>query len=219
MTIAAFALALQVLSANQPPSATPQSAPTAPRAVVERFVTSPAQFTRLSLFDNRIAVVSRRHGDQVVVRRRLLSAEEYAVYLAEIIRDADTFADGTDTRPLGESDPTRVELLVELDSQAPMRRLVYSPLRLQSLPLERLQHMLDDLEALVLATPPAQVELATWRPHIGDRVELVIGRRATVIRIEDDGLVVLEHDGTHVRELVPVAGRTAAIRALLGRDP
>lgn len=227
MTCAALVLVLQMLAPSPPPTAmlqptpttTPRPVPAAPRAIVERLVTTPDQFTRLSLFDDRIAVVSMRHDDQVVVRRRLLDTEEYAVYRAAMILEAGALTDDAVKQPIGDTAPVRAELRLDLDPETAARRLVYSPLRLQGIPLERLQDMLDDLEAQVIATPQTQVELARWQPRLGDRVELVVRRQATVIQVEEDGLVVLEHDGTHVREWVPVAGRTTAIQSLLGRSP
>lgn len=205
---------LQLPAVTPTPTATPRPVPAAPMVVVERFVTTPTQFIRLTLFDNRIAVVSQRHGDRVVVRRRLLEPVEFEVYRTQAVAETAAVDERELVRSLGTEPPIRAELHLGPGSGATPRQLAYSPMLLHDLPLERLQALLDDLEAQVLATPPSQVELADWQPRVGDRVELANGHGATVIRIEDGGVVVLEHDITHIQEIVPPAGRTAAIHRL-----
>ena len=41
-----------------------------------------------------------------------------------------------------------------------------------------------------------------WEPRKGDRVELLNGIFATVIEIRDDGILILEQDGTYIRESI-----------------
>lgn len=212
---AALLLAVLVAAA---PGATPTAAPpaAAPDVVVERIVELPGSTTRLSLFDNRIAVVSRREGSSHVLRRRLLTPAEHHGYRVALTRETPLVVEEDVAAPRP-GDPTRGVLRLGPD-QSGTRPVTYSVLAVQPLPLARLLRTLDGLEAAVLATPPAQVELASWRPHVGDRLELAGGTRGTVVRITDVGALVVEHDRTHIREVIPPGAWAAVIHRLLGGE-
>ncbi len=197
------------------PGATPTAAPppSAPEVVVERIVQVTGRTTRLTLFDNRIAVVSRREGRSHVLRRRLLTPAEHQGYRVTLAREMPLVVEDEVAAP-EPGDPTRGVLRLGGSGTGP-RTVVYSVLAVQPLPLARLLRALDGLESEVLATPPAQVELAAWRPRVGDRLELAGGTRGTIIRITDSGSLVVEHDRTHIREVIPPGGWVTVIHRLL----
>lgn len=211
-----IAASLLALLASAAPAAGPTTTPavaSAPEVVVERIVEVPGRTTRLTLFDNRIAVVSRREVRSHVLRRRLLTPSEHQGYRLTLTREAPLVAAGEVVAP-GPAEPSRAVLRLRTGLSQP-RTISYSLLAVQPLPLGRLLRALDALEAEVLATPPAQVELATWRPRVGDRLELAGGARGTIIRITDAGALEVEHDRTHIREVIPPGAWDAAIHRLL----
>jgi hypothetical protein len=87
------------------------------------------------------------------------------------------------------------------------------------LPLSRILAALDDLQLQVFESSPSAEAMRTWEPRKGDRVELFSGAMATVIEVWDDGLVILEHEATYVRETVPFAAREKVILRVVEPAP
>jgi hypothetical protein len=77
----------------------------------------------------------------------------------------------------------------------------------------------DDLELQVLEANPSADEIRSWEPHKGDRVELMNGAFATVVEVWPDGLLMLEHDLTYVREAVTPDVRDQVILRVMDSEP
>ncbi len=206
-------LLLVVLQAASP---LPLPTPTAlvPSPVVERVVTIDSSTTRLSLFDNRVAVVSlAKDGLQTLVRRRTLSEEAYIGYLAamtEALPGLDVLEPQQDLPVVG------VGVVTLHVGKGPERILRYATRRSPELALGRLLAMLDDLQKVVLDTKPAHDALASWTPQRGDRVRMVTGQTAEVIEVHDDGGVVVRYVDVGVIEFVAKVERDDRILDLLG---
>jgi hypothetical protein len=174
----------------------------APVPVVERTVTQGEVATRVSLFSNRVLVVTVRRGDeQDFMRRITLPENQYMVYLGTFL----TAAEELDNQPVSSKVSTpQAEVVLSLHVGPDAPRLIrFSPMAVVKLPLARIQGALDDLQLQVLEASPSAEAMRTWEPAKGDRVELLNGTTATVVEVWDDGLLILEHDLTYVRESVP----------------
>jgi hypothetical protein len=161
----------QALVTSSPPTPTPLRAP---GVVVERVVDFGPLTRRLTLFTNRVAVVSIREGErQVVLRRLTLGENEYAAYIVAVARcleqipessaspaDAESFGHGVITTTVGSGPPRRVE---------------YSNLAALDLATGRLVAVLDDIGERVVTSAPGEEELRGWEPAVGDLVEVVTG--------------------------------------------
>ena len=173
----------------------------APVPVVERTVTQGDVKTRVSLFSNRVLVVSvRRGGEDDFMRRMTLSEGQYMVYLASFL----TSAEELDQQPISsEVDTSMAEVVISLHVGPDAPRLIrFSPMSIVKLPLARIQGALDDLQLQVLEASPSAEAMRTWEPAKGDRVELLNGATATVVEVRDEGLLIIEHDLTYIRESV-----------------
>ena len=172
-----------------------------PVPIVERTVTQGEVATRVSLFSNRALVVTVRRGDeQDFMRRITLPENQYMVYLASFI----TSAEELDMQPVTsrvETSMAEVEISLHVGPDAP-RLIRFSPMSIVKLPLARIQGALDDLQLQVLEASPSAEAMRIWVPAKGDRVELFSGTIATVVEVWEDGLLILEHDLTYVRESV-----------------
>ncbi len=174
----------------------------APVPVVERTVTQGEVATRVSLFSNRVLVVTVRRGDeQDFMRRITLPDNEYMVYLGSF----QTAAEELDQQPISsEVNTSQAEVVITLHIGPDAPRLIrFSPMSIVKLPLGRIQGALDDLQLRVLEASPSAEAMRTWEPAKGDRVELMNGITATVVEVWEEGLLILEHDLTYVRESVP----------------
>lgn len=174
----------------------------APVPVVERTVTQGDVSTRVSLFSNRVLVVSvRRGGEHDFMRRITLSENQYMVYLGSLI----TAAEELDQQPISSQvDTSTAEVVISLHIGPDAPRMIrFSPMSIVKLPLARIQGALDDLQLQVLEASPSAEAMRTWEPARGDRVELMNGATATVVEVWPEGLLILEHDLTYVRESVP----------------
>lgn len=188
----------------------------APVPVVERTVTRGELATRVSLFSNKVVVVSTRYGDEQVFARHItLPDDQYMVYLATFESDAQLI----DERPItSQVSTSHAEVAVTLHAGLDRpRSLTFSPMSGVKLPLARIMAALDDLEHLVFEASPSAEAMRTWEPQRGDRVELLTGSYATVVEVWEDGLLFLEHDHTYVREAVPPDARDRVILRVL--DP
>lgn len=172
-----------------------------PVPIVERTVTRGELATRVSLFSNKVVVVTTRYGEEQVFARRItLPDDQYMVYLATFESDAREL----DERPItSQVSTSHAEVVLTLHAGLDTPRLItFSPMSVVKLPLARIMAALDDLELLVIEASPSAEEMRTWEPQEGDRVELLNGLYATVVEVWEDGLLFLEHDKTYVREVV-----------------
>lgn len=190
----------------------------APVPVAERIVVNREVATRVTLFSNRAVIVTIRQGDeQTFFRRITLEPEDYLVYLETLNTEAGKISDDPTSSDV-QAEASTVMLTLHVGPDAP-RLFRFSPLAISSLPLSRVMGALDDLEATVVAASPSAQELTGWEPREGDRVQLFNNRFAEVVEILDDGLIVLEHEDTGIREYVPESARTEVILHLVEREP
>ncbi len=192
----------------------PEPTPTlGPSPVVERLVTMGPRLTRVSLFDNRMAVLSISGKESEPFFRQLtLSEQEYVVYVTAISGDG-AIAVGTEEYLLASWDSKAV-VRIYLENGG-VREIVYAPASTVGLPLRRILDALDDIERQLVEISPSFEELRHWQPQTGDLVELYDGQRAKVIDILD-GTVVLETPGNAI--VVTEEQRPDVIRRLLTRD-
>jgi len=209
MVIAALlAMALQAGGAAAEPTPVPQAAP---MPVVERTVTLRDRSVRLSLFSDRVAVVSvRESGSQVWVGRLTLEEPVYIAYLLSIQNDAAELSKGLG-RPEDEARSVGADATIDLYVGGERRRVVYSPVAVLDLAVGRLVRTLDDIQNTVLQADPAEEALRHWEPQVGEVVELLTGRLAEVTDVREDGTLVLEHLETAMIEVVPAGSRTDVI--------
>lgn len=190
----------------------------APVAVAERTVTRGEVSTRVSLFSNRVVVVAvHRQGDLDFMRHITLPEEQYMVYLATFQGSAEEL----DERPIVSRVDTfdaEVVLTLHVGPEAP-RVIRFSPMSGMKLPLARIMGALDDLQLQVLEASPSAEAMHAWKPQKGDRVELLNGSFATVVEVWEEGLVVLVHDQTYIREAVPADARDQVILRVMEAEP
>ncbi len=186
----------------------------APVPIVERTVTQGEVATRVSLFSSRVLVVTVRRGDkQDFMRRITLPENQYMVYLGSFI----TAAEELDKQPVSSQvDTSEAEVVLSLYVGPDAPRLIrFSPMSIVKLPLARIQGALDDLQLQVLEASPSAEAMRIWEPAKGDRVELMNGITATVVEVWNDGLLILEHDLTYIRESVAPDVRDQVILRVL----
>jgi hypothetical protein len=190
----------------------------APVPVVERTTTLGGVATRVSLFSNRVVVVTTRRMDkQDFVRRITLPDDQYMVYLGFF----QTAAEELDRQPVSSQvDTSDAEVVISLHvgPNAP-RTIRFSPMSVVKLPLARIQGALDDIELQVFEASPSAEAMRTWVPRKGDRVELMDGTTATVVEVWDDGLLIIEHDSTYVRESIAAGLRDQVILRVVVPEP
>jgi hypothetical protein len=169
--------------------------------VVERVVEFGPLTRRVTLFTNRVAVVSVREGDrQLILRRLTLDENEYAAYVVAIARNLEQIPKGTGS-PVVAKGSGRGVITTQVGGAAP-RRIEYWSLGALDLHLGRLVAALDDLSQRVRESNPAEEELRGWEPAVGDVVELITGERATVVEVSEDGAVMLDLERSPLREQV-----------------
>jgi hypothetical protein len=182
----------------------------APTPVVERTLEVGGRQVRTTLFSNGVVVVSaRRDGERVFFRQVELPEHDYMGYLTALQRDADELAA---RRTLPHASGTRGcgTVTLHVGPKAPLS-FSYSSLEIHDLTTTRLLGTLDDLEYQVMFREPTGAGIEGWEPEIGDVVQLRSGTRATVVEVQRDQTLVLEHDITHIREIVPVGRRKQVI--------
>lgn len=189
----------------------------APVPVAERIVTHGETTNRVSLFSNRAVVVTiSEGGSQGFLRRITLPEDQYIIYLS-ILQDA---AEELGERPVSSDVSTShdaVELTLHIGPEAP-RVLRFSPMAIVSLPLSKIIGALNDLEEQVRNASPSAAALSTWDPRRGDRVELITGGFARVVEVLDEGVLILEHESTYLREVVPVDARDRVVLRVVDRE-
>ena len=190
----------------------------APVPVVERTVTQGDVATRISLFSNRVVVVTvRRDGVEDFMRSMTLPDAQYMVYLTTFQANAEEL----DDRPISSRvDTSQAEVVLSLHVGPDAPRLIrFSPMSMVKLPLARIIGALDDLQFQVFEASPSAEAMRIWEPRKGDRVELLNGTFATVVDVWDDGLLILEHDQTYVRESISPGLRDQVILRLVVAAP
>ena len=190
----------------------------APVPVVERTVIHGEVATRVSLFSNRVVVVTMRRGDeQGFIRRITIPDNQYMVYLGTF----QTAAKELDKQPVtSQVETSEAEVMIALHIGPDAPRLIrFSPMSIVKLPLGRIQGALDDLQLQVLESSPSAEAMRTWEPKTGDRVEMLTGTTATVIEVWEEGLLILEHDLTYIRESVPPDLRDQVILRVVEDEP
>lgn len=182
----------------------------APIPVVERVFTEGEVATRVTLFSNRVVVVSiADHGVQGYFKYVTLPPDQYLIYLG-ILQKA-VLELGEKPVTSGISTPrSKVALTLHMGPDSP-RRLEYSPLATVSLPLAQISGAINDLESLVRESSPSSEDLKGWEPRRDDRVELMNGGYARVAEVLDEGVLVLEHEDTYIREIVGLDARDEVI--------
>jgi hypothetical protein len=151
------------------------------------------------------------------MRRITLPEDQYMVYLGSLI----TAAEELDKQPISSQvETSKAEVVISLHIGPDAPRLIrFSPMSVVKLPLARIQGALDDLQLQALEASPSAEAMRTWEPAKGDRVELMNGATATVVEVWVDGLIILEHDGTYVRESVLPDARDQIILRVIKDDP
>jgi hypothetical protein len=173
----------------------------APVPVAERIVTQRDQKTRVSIFSNRAVVVSVLKGEeQDFLRRITLEEDQYLVYVTALQTNAENLGKNPVSSDVGAADYS-VQVTLHIGPDAP-RLIRFPSMATVSLQLSRIMGIFDDLQQQVFDASPSAEEVRTWEPHKGDRVQLFNGRFAEVIEVWDDGMLVLEHEDTFVREVV-----------------
>ena len=186
----------------------------APVPVVERTVTQGEVATRVSLFSNRVLVVTVRRGDEQDFKRHItLPDNEYMVYLGSF----QTAAEELDQKPVSsEVNTSQAAVVITLHIGPDAPRLIrFSPMSILKLPLGRIQGALDDLQLRVLEASPSAEAMRAWEPAKGDWDELMNGNTATAVEVWEEGLLILEHDLTYVRESVAPDVRDQVILRVL----
>lgn len=190
----------------------------APIPVVERVFTEGDVATRVTLFSNRVVVVSiSEDGDQGFLRHLTLPPDQYLIYLGILQKAAEELGEKPVTSAVA-TPRSRIALTLHIGPDAP-REIEFSPMATVSLPLAQISGAVNDLEHLVREASPSAEALAGWNPRRGDLVELMTGGLARVAEVLDDGILVLEHEGTYIREFVTPDARDKVILRIVGTDP
>jgi len=190
----------------------------APVPVAERITTQRDQKTRVSIFSNRAIVVSILKGKQQDFFRRItLDENEYLVYLSALQTEAEAMEEEPVSSDVGSDDYT-VQVTLHIGPDAP-RLIRFPSMAVVSLPLSRVMGIFDDLQQQVFDASPSAEEVRTWRPHKGDRVQLFSGGYAVVTEVWEDGMLVLEHEDTFIREVVAPDYRDQVILHIADRKP
>lgn len=190
----------------------------APVPVVERTVTQGEVATRISLFSNRVVVVTvRRDGVQDFMRSMTLPDDQYMVYLTIFQANAEEL----DERPISSRvDTSQAEVVLSLHVGPDAPRVIrFSPMSVVKLPLAKIIGALDDIQFQAFEASPSAEAMRVWEPRKGDRVELMNGTIATVVEVWDDGLLILEHDQTYVRESISRGVRDQVILRVVETAP
>ncbi len=216
-----LALALQTYVVLPTPTGgevpTPGPILEAPIPVVERIVHLPEGTTRLTLFNNRVAVVSVRPVEgEPLLRRRTLTATEYISYLEAFSQIVEELrAMGSDLNRLSGREPDAF-ITLNIGAEGPLE-VRYNTLQVPGLAVGRLEAVLDDLQTWVRKTPAGYDEIMAWKPREGDRVRMLTGETARVEEVREDGSLILRFEDVGINELVAPSGRTGRIAAILER--
>jgi len=210
--LAAWASVLVLAATTLAQVPTPSSP--VPGPLVERTLSVRSRQVRISLFENRVVVVSvSRDDERILFRQMTLDEDEFVAYLAAVQRDAIELAKGD--RLSSTEATTGIGIITLYVGPKVPNEIRYSSIAVLDLVTARLVATLDDLEQRVLWGEPSAAELKGWEPKRGDRVELRNGVRAEVIEVRQDGALVLEHDATWINEVVAAGQWQTIIRQVL----
>ncbi|MEE4273293.1 MAG: hypothetical protein V2I67_16585 [Thermoanaerobaculales bacterium] len=187
--------------------------PQAPTAVAEKITTHIETTTRVSLFSNRLVVVSVRSETDDFIHRAEIEPDEYMVYLQTLEDAAETLSNNPVSSDV-ESDASSTTLIVNVGPDAPMT-FTFSPLATLDLSLGKIVMVMEDIRIQALEVLPGEIELAHWQPEIGDCVELRQGGRACVIFLEEDETVVLRREDIAMTYMVAPEDRAGIILKLV----
>jgi hypothetical protein len=188
----------------------------APIPVVERVFTDGDVATRVTLFSNQVIVVSiTENGKQGFLQHMTLPADQYLIYLGILQKAAEQLGEQPVTSSISTPN-AEIVLTLHVGPKSP-RVIRYSPLATVSLELALISGAINDLESLVRQESPSHEELRGWVPRRGDRVELMTGGSARVDEVLDGGVLVIEHEGTYIREIVGPEARDEVIRRVVER--
>jgi hypothetical protein len=189
----------------------------APVPVAERLATHLGRTTRVSLFSNRVAVVSVTAEGEDFVQQALLSDGEYMVYLQALERLAGQLG-GEPVSSQVESRDSSTRLTLYVGSQVP-RTITYSPLAVLNLAAGKVAAIMDDIQTRVLETRPGEDAVRMWQPEVGDTVTLLHGGSAQVTEIAENGTIVLIEDKTGMIFTVAPEDRASVIREPVPPSP
>jgi len=79
--------------------------------------------------------------------------------------------------------------------------------------------ILDAIQTEVMSAPPWADQIRAWKPSLGDRVRLARGQLATVVELPGEGVIVVEHETTGVRELIPADAREQTVVEIMEHAP
>jgi hypothetical protein len=178
----------------------------APLPIVERQLTIRDRHVRMSLFSNGVVVVSgRRDGEQIFFRQVQLEPAELLAYVTALEQDAIELS-LLDELPTPEGSRGVGEVTLHVGPEAPLK-FSYSSMTVYNLATTRLLNTLDDLEQSVIWREPTGAGIEGWEPENGDTVKLRSGGIATVVDVQDDGTLMIEHESTYIKEVVPPGQR------------
>ncbi len=190
----------------------------APSPVIERTLEVRDRHVRTTLFTNGVVVVSgRRDGERIFFRQVQLTADEYMGYLNALERDSRELS-GLDELPTAGGSGGTGTVTLYVGPKAPLK-FSYSSMSIQNLATTRLLGTLDDLESQVVWREPTGAGIEGWEPAVDDVVQLRSGIRATVVELRRDGTIVLEHDVTHIHEIVTEGQRKQTIYEVVEEEP
>ncbi len=173
----------------------------APIPVVERVFTEGEIATRVTLFSNRVVVVSiTDNGVQGYFKYLTLPPDQYLIYLGILQRAVLELGEKPVTSAVS-TPRSQVVLTLHMGPDSP-RRIEFSPLATVSLQLSQISGAVNDLEFLVRESSPSSEGLKSWQPRRDDRVELMSGGYARVAEVINEEVVVLVHEDTYIREIV-----------------
>lgn len=189
----------------------------APTPVAERFTTDLGRTTRVSLFSNRVVVVSIKSETDDFVQQTTLEYDEYMVYLTTLKDAADKIGDHPVISDVGSPD-SMTRLVIHVGDDAP-RIFSYSPLSSLDLSLGRIVSVMNDIEQRALNALPGEYEINHWEPAIGDCVKLRAGGEACVTRVEEDGTIELRRNDIVITYTVAKENRIDVILQILEPEP
>jgi hypothetical protein len=188
-----------------------------PAPVAERVLEVRGHVSRVTLFDNRLAVVSMRApGAEPEIHTLRLSEAEYEDWVEILERSMRGAEVEIESSVTAEDAVIRLQVHVGPD---PPYTFEMPPAAGVDRYLRQILDVVDLIERQVLEAPEWYEEVSAWRPRVGDRVRLARGTLGTVIELEEKGVVVVEHDHTAVREVIPADARLTVIVDILDPEP
>ena len=190
----------------------------APTPVFERFLTIRDREVRTTLVSNAMLVVSgQRAGERIFSRQVQLEPAEYTGYLTALLRDAEALFEA-DEFPTAEGSGGKGVVTLHVGPRSPIE-FSYSSMTIYNLATTRLLSTLDDLEQYVMSHEPTGAGIEGWEPAIGDDVRLRRGGTATVVDVQRDGTIIIEHDDTYINEVIPAGQRKNVIFEVVDDAP